>query len=454
MSGEWNRQPAGWDRSGSRDVSRRSFLASAAVAPLAAVVAGERGEHRLRYDHVLGTSLDLSVRARSRSAAARAERTVLEVIERLAAVLSTRDAGSEISAFAATGRVGSRQLQEMLELYDEWERRCGVLSIRPRGAGTPLNVDALGKAFILERAADAAHALPGIDGLTLNIGGDIVVRGGEREVEIADPSDPFDNAPALTCASVRNAAIATSGVYARGRHLWDPRSGRSSAALLGATVVAGDAVTANALATAACLLGPDDGMALVHETPGAAALLVGPEGREYRSRELRRIERPRRRPVAAAAEWANGFQVTMTLTLAPLRGRGAAHRPYVGVWAEDLSNKLVRVLAFWANEPKYFGELSILYNRAGRRPDRLLALARATRAPGRYDLVWDGLDDQRAPVPAGSYRIVVETNQEGGSYAKQSGVIVCGDVPAEVMLPGSVNAEPVAVSYGPKARTA
>jgi hypothetical protein len=103
----------------------------------------------------------------------------------------------------------------------------------------------------------------------------------------------------------------------------------------------------------------------------------------------------------AGGAWPEGFQLSLTLTLLQTTGRGAVHRPYVGVWAEDMSSKLVRVLAFWANEPRYYGELSILFNRAGRKPDRLHALARATRLPGRYDLVWDGLDDQRAPVAPG-----------------------------------------------------
>jgi thiamine biosynthesis lipoprotein len=250
--------------------------------------------------------------------------------------------------------------------------------------------------------------------------------------------------------TLRDAAIATSGIYARGNHLVDPRSGRPSSGLLSATATARDAVTANALATAACVLGAEAGLRVVDRTPGAEALLVTSSGVVLRSSGFARLERAPVTGVVAAGAWPDGYQLTMSLTVLQTTGRGAVHRPYVGVWAEDASNKLVRVLAFWANEPKYYGELSILFNRAGRNPDRLHTLARATRSPGKYDLVWDGLDDQRAAVPAGPYKIVIETNQEGGSYAKQSGVITCGDDPADLMLSGSVNVEPIAIRYGPK----
>ena len=142
----------------------------------------------------------------------------------------------------------------------------------------------------------------------------------------------------------------------------------------------------------------------------------------------------------------------MAIRLLEGTGRGAQYRPYLGVWAEDPanSNKLIRVIAFWANDPRYYNELSILFNRAGRSRDRMQALARATRPSGKYDLMWDGLDDQMAPVPSGTYRIVVETHRENGSYGKQSGLIACAGEPAEVKISGTANFEPITVQYGPR----
>ena len=75
---------------------------------------------------------------------------------------------------------------------------------------------------------------------------------------------------------------------------------------------------------------------------------------------------------------------------------------------------------------------------------------RATRAPGVYEIVWDGRDTAGKPVPAGTYRIVLETAQEFGNYAKRAAPIVCGATPATGSLLKSVNFENVTIQYGPK----
>jgi thiamine biosynthesis lipoprotein len=218
------------------------------------------------------------------------------------------------------------------------------------------------------------------------------------------------------------------------------------------TVVARDAVTANALATAACIEGANAGMALIEDTPHAEGILVRRGGVLVRSSGFATRERPRVIRAAAITDWPAGFRVTMSIRLVDGTGRGAQRRPYVGVWAEDPANgnKLIRVIAFWANDPRYYNELSILFNRAGRSRDRMEGTARATRPAGKYDLMWDGLDDQMAPVPSGTYRIVVETNRENGSYGKQSGLITCGGEPSEVKISGTANFEPITIEYGPR----
>src|SRR5438093_1538382 len=150
-------------------------------------------------------------------------RTVLDEIERLASILSTRDPTSEISLLEkSNGHLKpSRELREVFDAYDYWERRTGgVFSIRPGGANTPRSVDALGKAYIIDRAANTARkAWPSINGLSLNIGGDIVLWGPSCQIDIADPVSSYDNARPVSTIDLQNAAVATSGTYARGAHL-------------------------------------------------------------------------------------------------------------------------------------------------------------------------------------------------------------------------------------------
>lgn len=452
-----------------RKISRRSFLALPALASIAPIASlgstSKLGEHRFQYDHVIGTSLDLAVWTPDGVIAQRADEAVREEVRRLSSILNTRDPESEIRRLdESRNPARGSDLERVFSAYAHWERQtAGRLSIRPSGPEAPRNVDALGKAYIIDRAVQAARAAaPDLDGLLLNIGGDIVIWGRFCEIAVADPQAPQDNAEPLTRLVLTNAAVATSGTYARGAHLLDPRTGQPSKSAASATVVAPDAVTANALATTLCMVGEDEGMRLVEATPGAAALRIDAGGSVRRSAGFARLERPPMvRTVALVADWPQGFQVTVSLTLKEGEGasrgrggrggRGAAKRPYVGVWVEDVTTgKLARVLAFWADKPRYFTELSVFANRVVRDQNLQYSFARATRPPGNYQLVWDGLDDQRKPVPSGTYRIVVETNQEHGSYTKQSGTIACENVPAEAMLSGTVNFEPVTIQYGPR----
>ncbi len=71
------------------------------------------------------------------------------------------------------------------------------------------------------------------------------------------------------------------------------------------TVVAPDGATADAMETAAYLLGPERGLKLVDETPGAAALFqrVTPEGvKTFESSRFRQVPKVEDRDATSAAE--------------------------------------------------------------------------------------------------------------------------------------------------------
>ena len=428
------------------------------MAVLPSIEASTPQPYRFSHDYIVGTSLDLAIWTANRSDASRAHEAVVQEIARLVGILDTRDATSEIRrVFAADGREPSGALRDVLDAYEQWNSRTdGWLSIHPAGPGTPVNVDALGKAYIVDRALAAAReSSADIRGVIVNIGGDIAVCGEAHDIGIADPVAPYDNAEPIARVVLHNAAIATSGGYARGEHLLDPRTGLPVSSLLSASVVADDAVTANALATSVCVGGTERGLALVTRIPGAEALVIGRDGVERRTAGFAQIERPAVVRTSRATNWPAAFQLTLSLTLTRASGaaqmaRGTVLRPYVAVWVENAAREMVKVLAVWATEPRYFTELPVFFTRAGRNRDWVSSLARATRSPGHYDLLWDGRDERGNPVAPGSYRITVEVNRENGGYGKQSATIVCGDMPATATLPATVNFEPVTISYGPR----
>jgi thiamine biosynthesis lipoprotein len=393
--------------------------------------------------------LDLTVWTQQSRAAEDACRTVLGEIQRLSAILNTREPTSEISLLENSNlhRNTSPELREVLDAYDYWERRThGVFSIRPAGSNAPRNVDALGKAYILDCAAAAVrNSCNSVDALLLDIGGDIVVWGRSCDIGIADPDAWFDNGPPFATVTLRNAAIATSGTYARGAHLVDARSGESLKSRVSASVIANNAVTANALATTLCLTNADFGLRLVEMTPSAEAVRIASGAMERTSGFMLRVL-PVQTEQASTAGWPAGYRLTINL---PLTSGRSKKRPYVAVWIEDSTGKLVRLLAFWGNQSKYYADLATIWGLLRRNSNQLRSVARATRPAGKYDLVWDGLDNDQKPVPLGSYRITIETNQEHGTYAKQTGTITLGESSTSITVPATTNFDTVSVQYGP-----
>lgn len=163
----------------------------------------------------------------------------------------------------------------------------------PAGARLDLGGTAKGWA-----AAEAARRLSSVGPALVDAGGDIVVSGpradgGPWPIAIASPFD--DAAEPLGLLLLSAGAVATSGRdYRRWRqggeerhHLIDPRTGRpADTDVLAATVVAGDAVSAEAAAKAALILGSRAGMAWIEARPGLAALLTLADGRVLHSRRL------------------------------------------------------------------------------------------------------------------------------------------------------------------------
>lgn len=81
---------------------------------------------------------------------------------------------------------------------------------------------------------------------------------------------------------LKNAAVETSGDAfqfvefdgVRYSHIVDPQTGLGLTTHSAVTVVASNCMTADSLATAICVLGPDKGLKLIRETPGTAVLIV------------------------------------------------------------------------------------------------------------------------------------------------------------------------------------
>lgn len=338
----------------------------------------------------------------------------------------------------------------------------------------------IAKGYIMDRALHSIQEM--VQGALLDIGGDIVVSGGPGgdrgagwPIDIADPKRPAENDLPLDRVMLKHMAIATSGSYARPMvvagqphsHILDPRTGHPADEVLGATVIAPDAATADSLATAVCVLGPEEGIALVDRQPVAACLLMDREGHVYRSRDWLRFRAAPSR--AEGIAWPEGYALDIHFELIDSgrkqpagRRRRRFKRHGTAVWIEDARGRRVRLLTLWFDrkEMSHVRKLSTFWREgwvlsgSGADYDGLRAVSRASRRPGQYSVVWDGRDDAGQRVPRGRYRVRIDINREHGPGPERDTAatleISCGEDPAHAEALDQPELASVRVDYGPR----
>lgn len=323
-----------------------SFLLSLTLLTTSAKAART---HVFRYENVLGTSLEVKVLAASAAEATKAETAARTEIARIAKIVSTYDANSEVSRWLKTAQQPvpvSPELFAVLNLFDQWRVRTGgaldasaevvcrlwqntakqnrvptteeiaqALSTvqQPHWqldatkqtaahlSNAPLVLNSFVKSYIINRATEAAMSAARVNAIIVNIGGDLVVRGDLTEaVDIADPLSDAENSDSIARLLIHNRAVATSGNYRRGvqigdrwySHIVDPRTGQPVDHVISATVVAPNATDAGALATAFSVLTPEESLHLAASLPEVECLLITKDGRRLTSVGWHMLEEP------------------------------------------------------------------------------------------------------------------------------------------------------------------
>jgi thiamine biosynthesis lipoprotein len=170
---------------------------------------------------------------------------------------------------------------------------CAVLRAESGGAfnawrGGRLDPSGYVKGWAAERAADVLRRA-GATRFALNLGGDVVCAGEPQpgtpwRIGVRHPTDPRRMALVL---GLRAGAVATSGLYERGDHIVDARTGDTPAPWRSITVLAPDLATADAVATAAFALGAV-GPEWAARRPGCEVAAIGREDRIWASPGLDR----------------------------------------------------------------------------------------------------------------------------------------------------------------------
>ncbi|MFO0952806.1 MAG: DUF2271 domain-containing protein [Isosphaeraceae bacterium] len=547
---------------------RTAVLAACALlAPGIHPYATAAEDYTSHHENVMGTSMELCVRADDAQAAAGAEAAALREIDRLTQVFSGYDPSSEFSRWQSGPKAPARvspELFETLAASDRWRALSGgafdprveILSRlwtraakddrRPtsadlsrataalsspawrldsssrtaeRLADVPLSLNAIAKGYIVEKACAAALASgERVRGVLLNIGGDLRVAGeAPRAVGIVAPWDDSESSAPLTFVEVKDRAVATSGRTQRGfrvegrwySHILDPRTGLPAEGVACASVIAPSSADADSLATVLNVLPPAEGLKLARSLPGVECMIVAEDGSVSKTPGWAGYEKipagaeveagavalaspvspdrdpqppgrgfgggrgPMRKrftppptgkpgkpvdPNPPETGWGSTHELAVNFEInQPERQGGRYRRPYVAVWVEDRDGKVVRNLVLWVSQGgsgpfQWLPDLRRWYKSDKERKktdptEMIFTIARPTRPPGKYSVVWNSRNDRNEPVPPGDYTVYVEAAREHGTYQSISKKVTIADRPFTEDLKGNVEIKSASLEF-------
>lgn len=172
---------------------------------------------------------------------------------------------------------------------------------------TQIDLSGIAKGYAVDQVADIFRQA-GFSNFLIDAGGDIYAGGMncEKKPWRVGVRDPEDRLKVIDTIVLTDKAVTTSGSYEqffeiKGKkytHILDPRTGYPSEKAISATVIASKAQDADALSTALCVLGPQEGTAVINDLGADVASLIitkdAPEGKILKtiSREYKKYQAP------------------------------------------------------------------------------------------------------------------------------------------------------------------
>ena len=471
-------------------------------------------EFTFHHENVLGTSAEFRIQCNTLDTALQAEKRLLQEIDRLQGIYSTYESESEIRRWL-TGETGTRvsaDLFDLLTLCDRYEQlterafnprisvACAIWSkavkegkpptekllrqaasscARPvwnleestrtasilPGANRTVTVDAIAKGRMIDQAADSALHVDGVDGVVVNIGGDIRAAG-DAAVRVWIRS-PQEQTTAIATVELRKQAIATSGGYERffeinGQrfsHIIDPRTAWPAGHSISVSVIAPTATAADAVATALNVMTIEDALLWCESHDEYDCLIVDSMGKQYRSAGWpteKKVDESIRLVSTGVQQWAPDAKLTVSFEI-NRQSTTRYRRPYVAVWVEDADGFPVRTLVLWLQEgrgARWHRDLKRWYKQDRVRQlvdgsDLIGTVSAATRPPGMYKVVWDGKDDLGKPVAKGKYTLYIEAAREHGTYQLIRQSLTLGTKAQEGSLKGNEEIKSARFVYQP-----
>jgi thiamine biosynthesis lipoprotein len=172
--------------------------------------------------------------------------------------------------------------------YEKLILNPNEMTVRFAVNGMKLDLGGIAKGYAIDKAVEAMKK-SGALGAMVDIGGDIRCFGKPSKgknywlIGVQDPNRTEDliGTPLLVL-KLTDAAIATSGGYRRfalieGKkysHIINRKTAVGAQSLSSVTIIANNAIDADALATAVTVMGPEKGLALIEKIPQTEAILI------------------------------------------------------------------------------------------------------------------------------------------------------------------------------------
>ncbi|HZI93301.1 MAG TPA: FAD:protein FMN transferase [Patescibacteria group bacterium] len=288
---KWFRVMGGWGLL--RFVDSRGVDAAEAIA-LRAMSEAERIERK--YSRFIQTSVVSRInRDAGRTPVAVDEETVSLVAHALSLAATTRGAfDPTVGVMRRLWNFREERVPEVSQVealrrlvdYREVSVRDGTVFLRLEGM--ELDLGGVGKEYAVDRVAACLRA-EGVESAVVNLAGDLRTvgsRGDGRPWKIGVMDPRSGNQTRFSVRLVCDGGVASSGDYercfikdgVRYHHLLDARTGFPARGLAATTAVAATAFDAGLAATAAFLLGPEEGLRHLEETPGVQGALITEQG--------------------------------------------------------------------------------------------------------------------------------------------------------------------------------
>lgn len=188
-------------------------------------------------------------------------------------------------------QVDSSKIKALLKLVGmsklNWTTQGDTVLIRKQLPGIKLDFNAIAPGYAVDELGKVLEA-KGIYNYLIDIGGEVLAKGENAQgkdwlLGITTPKEGAESSDIQTTVPLHNQALATSGNYrkyysVKGEkysHTINPKTGfPERSKLLSATVIAPDAMTADAYATVCMVQGLEKGLALIESLPNLEAYFI------------------------------------------------------------------------------------------------------------------------------------------------------------------------------------